>query len=261
MSSVLSDLKNNKIITELPQYKINKLKPIKLATVFSGIGAIEHALKRLNLPYKLMFACDIDKFVKESYFANYDIEEKNWYEDITNIKGKKFKGKIDLLVGGSPCQSFSTVGKMKGLKDMRGSLIYEFIRLIKEIEPKIFIFENVKGLLGHNQGKTWDIIKTSFEKTGYKMHFKILNAKDFGIPQNRERLFVVGIKTKTKKFDFPNLMELSFFVPDFLIDKADKKYYLTKKRHRVCYKCETTKNVFNTNKWQGCFMPKSKPTI
>ena len=116
-------------------------RPIRLATTFSGIGAVEHAFKRLKIPHKIVFACDSDKFVKESYFANYDIDEDRWFEDICKLNAKPFKNKVDLLVGGSPCQSFSTVGKMKGLKDMRGTLIYEFIRLINETEPRIFILK------------------------------------------------------------------------------------------------------------------------
>jgi len=110
-------------------------KKVRLATVFSGIGAVEHALKRMNIPTEIIFACDTDKFCKESYFANYDMTDEKWIEDIHDIKGKKYKNKVDLFVGGSPCQSFSMVGKREGLEDPRGLLIYEFVRLVKEIKP------------------------------------------------------------------------------------------------------------------------------
>ncbi len=173
---------------------------IKLATVFSGIGAIEQALKQMNIEYEIVFACDngeryldIDQKsikkqikglseeekekkireiydatgkennVKKSYFANYDITEDRWYEDIRFLNGKKYKGQVDLLVGGSPCQSFSTYGKRGGLEDTRGTLFYDYARLIKEIQPKAFIFENVTGLLNHDDGKTWNVIKDVFE--------------------------------------------------------------------------------------------------
>ena len=98
---------------------------LRVATVFSGIGAIEHALKRMRISHSITFACDIDRFVKESYFANYDIEPRRWFDDIHKIDGKKYRGKVDLFVGGSPCQSFSLVGKRHGFKDARGTLFYE----------------------------------------------------------------------------------------------------------------------------------------
>jgi DNA (cytosine-5)-methyltransferase 1 len=127
---------------------------LKIGTVFSGIGAFEQALDKLNINYKTLFACDNDRFVKQSYFANYDIDESRWYNDVFDINGKKYQGKIDLFVGGSPCQSFSAIGFREGLKDKRGLLIFEFVRLVKEIQPQVFIFENVKGLLTHNKGET-----------------------------------------------------------------------------------------------------------
>ena len=201
---------------------------IKLATVFSGIGAIEQAFERTKRPYKIVFACDIDKYAKQSYFANYNVTEDNWYDDVNKINGETYKGKIDLLVGGSPCQSFSMVGKRGGLEDLRGLLVYEFIRIIKESQPKIFIFENVKGLLSHNSGKTWEVLREAFNDLGYSIHARVLNAKDFGIPQNRERLFVVGFKNK-QKFEFPNQMSLEITMKDLLEDVVDTKYFLPEK--------------------------------
>ena len=103
--------------------------------------------------------------------------------------GNQYKNQVDLLVGGSPCQSFSTMGYQKGLEDSRGTLFYEFARLVKEIEPKVFIYENVQGLLHHDKGKTWSIISEIFKSLGYFYKFKILNSKDYGIPQNRNRMF------------------------------------------------------------------------
>jgi DNA (cytosine-5)-methyltransferase 1 len=204
-------------------------KMLKLATVFSGIGAIEHALQRMNLKYEIVFACDIDKFVKQSYFANYDITEDNWYDDIRDLDGKKYKNKVDLFVGGSPCQSFSLVGKRKGLEDARGQLIFEFCRLVKEIQPKMFIYENVKGILNHDNGKTWDIIKNEFKKLGYNFTYKVMNSKNYGIPQNRERLFLVAFKDKKIKFEFPQEMKLKITMQDLLEDNPNSKYYLNKK--------------------------------
>lgn len=204
-------------------------KKIRIATVFSGIGAIEHAFERLKIPTEIIFACDIDKFAKESYFANYNITEDKWFDDIAQVNGKKFKGKIDFFMGGSPCQSFSMVGKRKGLDDERGLLIYEFSRLVKEIQPKVFIWENVKGVLSHNNGETWEHIKTEFEKLGYHINHQVLNARDYGIPQNRERLFVVGFKEENDKFNFPKKTPLKIVMQDLLEDNPESKYFLGEK--------------------------------
>ncbi len=203
-------------------------KKLRLATVFSGIGAIEHALLRMGLPYEVVFACDIDPFVKSSYFANYSIDDSRWFEDIKDVDGTKYLDEVDLFVGGSPCQSFSMVGKRKGLEDPRGLLIYDFARLVNEIKPKVFIYENVKGLLNHGKSETWKTLKAVFDDTGYDCYFQVLNAKDYGIPQHRERLFVVGFRKKTN-FEFPASIPLVLSMQDFLEDCPDSKYFLPEK--------------------------------
>lgn len=207
----------------------NPQNTTRIATLFSGIGAIEYAFKRLNLKTEIVFASDIDKFAKESYFANYDIDENRWYNDVRDVKGKKYKGQIDLLVGGSPCQSFSMVGKRKGFKDTRGTLFYEFARIVKESQPKVFIFENVKGLINHDQGNTFDTIKATFDELGYKYFYQVLNSKDYGMPQHRERIFVIGFKDKSIEFEFPEPIDLEHKMQDFLEDYIDSKYYLKEK--------------------------------
>ena len=202
---------------------------IKIGTMFSGIGAIEYALKRLNLKSQIQFASDIDNFAKQSYFANFQIDEENWYNDVHDIKGEKHKGKLDLLVGGSPCQSFSMVGKRKGFDDTRGTLFYEFARVVKESQPKVFIFENVKGLINHDNGNTFDTIKATFDELGYKYFYQVLNAKNYGMPQHRERIFVVGFKDQSINFEFPKPISLEHKMQDFLEDFTDSKYYLKEK--------------------------------
>jgi DNA (cytosine-5)-methyltransferase 1 len=158
--------------------------------------------------------------------ANHKIQEKDWHNDITQFSAKKYKYKVDLLVGGSPCQSFSMVGKRAGLKDTRGTLFYDFARVISECRPKVFIFENVRGLLSHDQGRTWRIIQEVFESLGYKIFSQTLNSKDFGIPQHRERIFVVGFRSKKYLFEFPSSIKLESTMQDFLEDHIDSKYYL-----------------------------------
>ncbi len=202
---------------------------IKIGTMFSGIGAIEYALKRLKLKSEIQFASDIDDFVKQSYFANYEIGAKSWYNDVHEIDGKKYKGKLDILVGGSPCQSFSMVGKRKGFDDTRGTLFYEFARVIKESQPNVFIFENVKGLINHDNGNTFETIKATFSELGYKCFNQVLNAKNYGMPQHRERIFVVGFKDNSVNFEFPEAITLEHKMQDFLEDYTESKYYLKEK--------------------------------
>jgi DNA (cytosine-5)-methyltransferase 1 len=207
----------------------NPKNKIRLATMFSGIGAIEYALKRLKISNKIVFASDNDKFVKESYYANYKINDEQWYNDVKDIDGKKYLNKIDLLVGGSPCQSFSMIGKRKGFEDTRGTLFYEFARVIKESQPKVFIYENVKGLINHDKGNTFKTMMATFDELGYKYFYKILNSKDYGVPQHRQRIFVVGFKDKNINFDFPEPISLQNSMQDFLEDYIESKYYLKEK--------------------------------
>ena len=229
---------------------------IKLATVFSGIGSIEWAFKRLNIPHEIVFACDngeilidgdeealrkkifsisslkakkeyIDSlllnnrkrnFVKETYLANYPIKEENFLHDIRFVDGTKYKD-IDLFVGGSPCQSFSIMGYQLGFEDTRGTLFYDYARLVSEIKPKVFIYENVQGMLKHDHGNTWEVIKNVFDSLGYNINIKVLDAKEYGIPQTRRRLFVVGFRKdlKIRMFRFPNGVPLRYTLQDFLI--------------------------------------------
>ena len=201
---------------------------VRLGTVFSGIGAIEHAFQRLKLKHQIVFAGDIDANCKKSYFANYQINEEDWFTDAREFDARKYENKVDIVVGGAPCQAFSMVGKRLGFEDARGTLFYEFARIVKESQPKVFIFENVKGLLNHEGGRTWYIIHSIFEELGYDVHFRVLNSRDYGIPQNRERLFCIGFKEKTD-FKFPAPIELEYKMYDFLEDFADTKYFLREK--------------------------------
>lgn len=220
---------NNSTDWQLRQFS-NPNVHIRLATVFSGIGAIEQALKRLNLNHSIVFANDIDNFVKKSYLANYELDEKNWHSDITTFDATPYKNQVDILVGGSPCQAFSMVGKRLGLEDTRGTLFYDFARVVSETQPKLFIYENVKGLLNHDNGNTWQVVQDVFNSLGYTLYSQLLNSKDYGIPQHRERIFVIGFKNKPKNgFEFPQPIELEHTMQDFLEDYTDSKYFLKEK--------------------------------
>lgn len=167
--------------------------------------------------------------VMESYLANYKLDKNRFHWNVSFLDGRQYKDGIDLFVGGSPCQSFSLVGKQRGLEDTRGTLFYEYARLVSEIKPKVFIYENVKAILSNDNGRTWQTIKKVFTDLEYNWHYSVLNAKDYGIPQNRERLFVVGFRNDLKlksNFLFPKPKILTKRMQDFLIDKVSSKYYL-----------------------------------
>lgn len=201
---------------------------VRLGTLFSGIGAIEHAFQRLGLKHKIMFAGDIEPNCKKSYFANYDIKEEDWFNDIRDFDARKYNGKVDFLVGGAPCQAFSMVGHRLGFEDARGTLFYEFARVVKETQPKVFLFENVRGLLNHDKGRTWHVIHDIFEELGYDVKFRVLNSCDYGIPQHRERVYCLGFKTKTD-FKYPAPIKLEYIMYDFLEDYTYSKYFLKEK--------------------------------
>lgn len=287
---------------------------MRLATVFSGIGAIEQSLRRLGIDYEVVFACDngdvelnllqgeelkeynqlkklrskkqlndsndiarleylgekedrlaeeirikikdlpskIEKkryvdnlyqqhsrqnnFVKKAYLANYGdkIDSDDFHLDIRFLDGTDYSKmvtgeEIDLLVGGSPCQAFSAVGAKYGLQDTRGTLFYEFARIVQETQPKVFIYENVRGLTTHDGGHTWTVMRDVFERDlNYRIaEPQVLNASDYGIPQSRRRLFVIGIREDIDCADFkyPKPVELQYTMQDFLEDNCASGYF------------------------------------
>jgi DNA (cytosine-5)-methyltransferase 1 len=251
------------------------MNKLRVGTVFSGIGAFEQALEILNIPHEIAFACDnggilfedianneqlkqlakiknkkekLDfvesiykmakkkNFVKQSYLANYDLNENDFYHDIRFI-GSHINKEIDIFVGGSPCQSFSVAGARGGFEDTRGTLFFEFARCVKELQPKVFIYENVKGLVGHDNGKTFATVLNTFNELGYRYFYQILNAKDYNIPQNRQRIFIIGFKISDINFVFPEKLKLDYTMGDFLIGKTDtnktlnKPNFLNNKKH------------------------------
>ena len=273
-----------------------KNKELKVATVFSGIGAVEQALKQLKVNHKIVFACDngerylkqpyeeiveyieqrkkediyittqdiikqiYDKtgkenLVKKSYFANYKISENQWYEDVRFLDGKKYEGKVDLFVGGSPCQSFSTYGLKKGLEDTRGTLFYDYARLVSEIKPKVFIYENVRGLLSHDNGRTWETIRGVFESLNYTIYDKVLDAQKYDLPQMRKRIFVVGFRNDIEHlpFIFPVEKKLSKKVPDYLDKCVPDEYYLPEKGFKWVTEWERNQGKARVNRdIMGC---------
>lgn len=199
---------------------------IRVGTSFSGIGAIEHALHRLGLNIQIQFAGDIDPDCKRAYFANYDIDESRWHTDIHDFSAKPFLDQVDLFVGGAPCQAFSMRGKRGGFEDTRGTLFSEFARVVIECKPKVFIFENVKGMLNHDKGNTWKVIKQTFEEDcDYDVYYQVLNGRNYGIPQSRDRIYCIGFRRETD-FKYPAPIPLQKTMYDYLEQVVDPKYLL-----------------------------------
>lgn len=176
--------------------------------------------------------------VKTSYMANYECSEEDFHWDVTFLDGTQYRNQVDLFVGGSPCQSFSTLGKKRGLSDTRGTLFYEYARLVDEVQPKVFIYENVRAVLSNDCGRTWEKMKEVFEQLGYNIFFthegkpSVLNALNYGIPQSRNRIFVVGFRSDlnlVKDYVFPESLPLKHHMKDFLIDNSPYGSFLPDK--------------------------------
>lgn len=307
-----------------------KKKIIRVGTLFSGIGAFEQALKQLDIPHKIKFACDngeIDlipldpvlrkeykrldrnakkiegaererynylkgeingsiehirtyalhnlpqKFLlhsyiskiysmygatqenkmRKSYIENYNIDEEDFYTDVRFLNGVFYEGQVDVMVGGSPCQSFSTYGKKRGLDDTRGTLFYDYARIIQEVQPKIFIYENVPGLLAHDDKRTWEIMLEVWNNLGYVVRFDKLNAKHYNHPQNRLRLFLIGFREdiydENHPYEFPEKMELTHKASEYLEPSpVANKYYLGQKGFEWVTNKEKNKNKTRYNR-------------
>jgi DNA (cytosine-5)-methyltransferase 1 len=185
---------------------------IKLLSLFSGIGAFEKALKNLKIDYETINYCEIDKFASKSYCLIHNEDENKNLWDITKVNEKELKD-FDLMTYGFPCQPFSVTGLKKGFDDQKkGNLFFESMRIVKYKKPKYMIAENVKGLLLHNNGQTLQTIVLILDNLGYNNYFNILNAKNYNIPQNRDRLFIISIRKDIDDliFDFPKKQKLVY---------------------------------------------------
>nr|DAK15025.1 MAG TPA: Cytosine specific methyltransferase [Caudoviricetes sp.] len=201
---------------------------ISIATLFSGIGAPEFAAREVFDEVKTVFACEIDKFARLSYLANHEAPIV-FYEDVCDLDAKAYAGQIDILIGGSPCQDFSTAGQRAGEDGERGSLIWQFYRVVSEARPKVFIYENVKGFLSIDGGKSYQRFLGALRGLGYHCHAEILNTKDYGIPQNRERLYIVGFLNADEyhAFSYAPKQTLELNLGDMLDREVDEKYFLS----------------------------------
>lgn len=225
---------------------------IKVGTDFSGIGAPEQALKNLGYDFEMVFACEIDKHASRSYQEIHPEPPNKFYIDITKRDHAEVEP-LDLYVAGFPCQSFSMAGKRKGWAtdengqqvDKRGTLFFDVAKFIQINQPKVFILENVKGLISHEGGKTYQTITDILtngggtlngqmsldvfdDGLGYHVYAQVLNSKEHGVPQNRERIFIIGFKD-FRPFSFPKKEPLKKKLKDILEAEVNEKYYLSEK--------------------------------
>lgn len=213
---------------------------IKTGSDFSGVGAFDQALNRLGIKQDKVFACDMDKYARQTYILNYG--EPKYYPE--NVYDREIpKDSLDIYMTSPPCQSFSLAGKRGGEDDDRGLLFYNSHEFIKINKPRYFIFENVKGLLSDDKGRTFQrwvdyLGGKSVNGTGvmfphndsvpYHIYYKVLNAKKYGVPQNRERIFIVGIRDDVdNEFTWSKEIPLTKRLKDVLQDNVDDKYYLS----------------------------------
>lgn len=202
---------------------MNKLKILEL---FGGIGACTKALERLKIDYEIADYVEIDKYAVKSFNAihntNFEPQDiKEWDKDI----------EVDLIMHGSPCQSISLAGLQHGAdkgSGTRSSLMWETVRIVEKLKPKYVIWENVKNLLSKKHRHNFDAYLETMEHLGYTNYYQVLNAKDYGIPQNRERVFTISI-LGNEKYKFPPKQELKLKLKDMLEDEVDDKYYLSEK--------------------------------
>lgn len=206
---------------------------LNVLSLFSGIGAFEKALSNLHIEHNVVAYCEIDKFASKSYSAIHDIPETMNLHDVTKVDWLDVVEDVDLITYGFPCQDISNAGKQKGFTDENGNrtrsgLFFEALRIIEEFKPKFAIAENVKALTSKKFTEEFKIVLESLEEAGYNNYWQVLNAKDYGIPQNRERVFIISIRKDIDKgFSFPQPIPLELRLKDLLEDEVEERYYLS----------------------------------
>lgn len=205
---------------------IDKKESLKAIDLFAGIGGIRLGFERaFGEKIDFVFASEIDRYARETYYTNFDEEP---FGDITKIDEKNIPP-FDILLAGFPCQAFSVAGHRKGFEDTRGTLFFDVMRIAAHHKPKVIFLENVKGLVNHDKGKTFKVILETLGELGYSVNYQVLNAKDFGVPQNRERIYIVCFLNDDKIFKFPEQIALTKKIQDCLEEKINEKYYYKNK--------------------------------
>lgn len=165
---------------------------MKFIDLFAGIGGFRFGMESAG--HECVAFCEIDKFARASYKAIHNTEGEIELHDITQVTDDEIRaiGHVDAICGGFPCQAFSIAGHRRGFEDTRGTLFFEVARFASILKPKYLFLENVKGLLNHDKGNTFEVILSALDELGYDVEWQVLNSKDFGVPQNRERVFIIG---------------------------------------------------------------------
>ena len=201
----------------------------KAIDLFAGIGGIRLGFDQaFQNEIKTVFVSEWDDKAVETYRANFN-SNVNIVGDITTVDEKNIP-EHDILLAGFPCQAFSLAGRKKGFEDARGTLFFDVARIVKYHKPKVVFCENVKNLVNHDRGRTFKIIKNILEELGYRVFYKVLNSKDFGVPQNRERIYIVAFRTDIAplSFSFPDSSGTSTFIKDIIEEhEVSSKYYLS----------------------------------
>ena len=211
---------------------------MKFIDICSGIGGFRSALERHG--HKCVAFAEIDKFAKQSYRAIYDTKNEEELDDITSVTDEHFRlyrGQVDIITGGFPCQTFSIAGNRRGFEDTRGTIFFHIARAIKEIQPSYVLLENVKGLLSHDKGRTYGTIVQALDELGYFIEWGLFNSKYWGVPQNRERVYIlVTRKDVWKEPKLFNLVKQQTSVDTRLFDiletNVDESYYLSEEKTR-----------------------------
>ena len=207
---------------------ITQVKTIKIIDLFAGIGGIRLGFERAyHGKIESVFSSEWNKYSVQTYQANFGMEKV--HGDITKIDENDVPYH-DILLAGFPCQPFSQAGLKKGFDDIRGTLFFDIARILKAKQPPAFLLENVKQLRGHDKGKTLEVIMNTLKDIGYKnVQYQLLKARDFGLPQNRERLYIVGFLNDDVKFEFPKPLNIETCVGDVLEKNVDPKYTISDK--------------------------------
>lgn len=199
---------------------------VKIVDLFAGIGGIRLGVEQAFGDVHCVFTSEINKFANMAYKANFGND--HIFGDITKINENDIPDH-DILLAGFPCQPFSQAGLKKGFTDTRGTLFFDIERILLAKQPKAFLLENVKQLKGHDKGRTFQTIINHLNKAGYKVFYEILKARDFGVPQNRERIYIVGFLDHSINFEFPKPTNLPTRVGEILDDIVDEKYTISDK--------------------------------
>lgn len=199
---------------------------LKIIDLFAGIGGIRLGVEQAFGSVDCVFTSEIDKHAATTYKANF--KDSHIFGDIKQVDENNVPDH-DILLAGFPCQPFSQAGLKKGFTDTRGTLFFDIERILLAKQPKAFLLENVKQLKGHDKGRTFQTIIDHLNNAGYKVFYEILKARDFGVPQNRERIYIVGFLDHSINFEFPKPTNLPTRVGDILDDIVDEKYTISDK--------------------------------